>query len=169
MKKTTVLTLAVLTLLNASVVSLVAESPEFTQLKALVGNWKGSMKMENGQEAPCNMSYELTAGGSAILEKCFAGTPMEMITVYTDDAEGVLQMTHYCMLGNQPKLKLVKSKGKKLFFDLAKDSEIRVGSETHMHSAIFELKSGDKMVQSWVKYENGQASDPMPMVLTRAN
>lgn len=156
-----------LTLLATNAASVVAESAEFTQLKTLVGTWSGSMTMDNGQEAAATTSYELTAGGSAILEKSFVGTPMEMITVYTDDAEGVLQMTHYCMLGNQPKLKLVKSKDNKLFFDLADDASIKVASETHMHSAVFEFNGNNSFVQRWVKYENGKASDPLPMVLNR--
>ena len=45
--------------------------------------------------------FRVTAGGSAVEETVFPGTEQEMVTLYFV-RDGRLQLTHYCMAGNQP-------------------------------------------------------------------
>ena len=54
--------------------------PRFEFLKQLVGTWVGEAS-EDGH-APGIFEFRLTAGGTAIEEREFVGTPMEMLTVY---------------------------------------------------------------------------------------
>src|SRR5204863_9211641 len=77
-----------------------ASSPEFQQLKQLVGNWKG-MHQEPGakQPTPTQVTFKLTAAGSAVEETLMQGTPHEMVDMYHDE-NGKLAMTHYCAIGN---------------------------------------------------------------------
>src|SRR5579864_7478541 len=75
-------------------------SPQFEKLKSLVGTWTGTTDM-HGKPMEYTVSYELTAGGTAVVEREFVGTPKEMMTVYTPTGTGITA-THYCMLGNQP-------------------------------------------------------------------
>src|SRR5207237_10320126 len=70
----------------------------FDRLKKLAGDWT------TGGAEPATASFRVTAGGSAVVETLFAGTPHEMVTVYTADGDDV-KLTHYCMLGNQPTLR----------------------------------------------------------------
>src|SRR5262252_7077945 len=81
-----------------------AEAKALEPLKKLAGTWQGNAKMGDKTMA-VTIVYELTAGGSAVLERLFPGTPHEMISVYTSDGDGVA-MTHYCALGNHPKMTL---------------------------------------------------------------
>ena len=95
-------------------------SKELQKIKALVGTWVG--EMDNGKgPMPVEINYKVTAAGSAVVETFHPGTPMEMVTVYHDE-KGKLAMTHYCMLGNQPKMKLVDSSENKVFLDLVEKS-----------------------------------------------
>src|SRR6266850_6525111 len=89
-------------------------SPEFERMKALVGTWKGKADMGQG---PMEMTveYRIISGGSAIEERIFAGTPKEMVTMYHDKG-GKLALTHYCMLRNQPAMRLKSSDKKTLKF-----------------------------------------------------
>ena len=80
-------------------------SKEFEQLKQLDGKWEGSVGM-GGKAEKIEATYHVTAGGSAVVETLFPGTPHEMVSVYTDNG-GKLSMTHYCMMGNQPKMDLI--------------------------------------------------------------
>lgn len=48
-------------------------------------------------------------GAVLVLEKIFPGTPHERISVYYDDNDGKLPMTHYCMIRNRPHFILVES------------------------------------------------------------
>src|SRR5690349_21407999 len=75
-------------------------SPEFERMKTLVGTWTGKCDLGQGP-VDLNIQYRLLAGGSVLEERCFAGTPNEMVTMYYDQ-NGKLAMTHYCVFGNRP-------------------------------------------------------------------
>src|SRR5690242_4649257 len=60
-----------------------ASSPEFERMKTLVGSWTGKCDMGQGP-VDLNIQYRLLAGGSVLEERCFAGTPNEMVTMYYD-------------------------------------------------------------------------------------
>src|SRR5262245_55645420 len=90
----------------------------FEKMKALVGTWVAADENRKLDDQVVSV-IKPTAGGSAIHETLFLRQPQEMVSVYT--AEGSdLVMTHYCMLGNQPRMKAnTKSPGKKLNFEFA--------------------------------------------------
>src|SRR4051812_19731243 len=81
-------------------------SAELAKLKTLAGTWKGTHDMGKGP-VEVTVVYRVVAGGSAVEERIFPGTPEEMVTMYYDK-QGKLSLTHYCMLHNQPGL-LLKS------------------------------------------------------------
>ena len=59
-----------------------APSP-LDRLKALEGTRTGTAGMGVGEPAPLTVNWHVTAAGSAVVETQFAGTPHEMLTVYT--------------------------------------------------------------------------------------
>jgi hypothetical protein len=79
-------------------------SAAFERMKSLVGKWSG----ESPEMGTMNTEFRLIAGDSVIEERFAEGTPMEMLSTY-HDVNGKLTMTHYCMLRNQPRMRLVKS------------------------------------------------------------
>lgn len=92
----------------------------FDELKKLAGEWEAEWEGRDYGPAdkPVIVRYEVTADGTVVSEISAAGTPEEMTTQYTVD-HGDLVVSHFCALGNQPKMKLNKgggSKGKKLGF-----------------------------------------------------
>ena len=89
---------------------------DFDQLKQLVGKWKGTTKME-GKEQTATVSYELTSSGTAIIERLGEGTQHEMVTMYYLDGKSAA-MTHYCALGNQPRMKLKTADPTKITFEM---------------------------------------------------
>ena len=141
-------------------------SEAFEQMKQLVGSWEGTMDMGKGPEK-VTANYKLTSGGSAVVETAFKGEPHEMMTVFHDDAQKKLKMTHYCMLGNQPKMTLKSMEKNKFVFDLAHDSDIDVAQEKHMHAATISLDGTDKMTQYWTKFEGGQKKEIVEVVYNR--
>jgi hypothetical protein len=143
-------------------------SEAFERMKQLVGSWEITMDMGKG---PMKMkaSYKLTAGGSAIVETIFEGTPHEMVTVYYDNPKHKLNMTHYCMLRNQPKMALKSAKPNELMFDLSKSSDIKVAKEGHMHSLTMTFNGNDKMVQHWTRFESGKKKEVVEIAFQRVN
>jgi hypothetical protein len=107
-------------------------SPEFERMKSLVGTWTGKTDMGSG---PIDISvrYRLLAGGTVLEERVFEGTPQEMVTMYYDQG-GKLALTHYCVMGNRPAMRLNSSDGKTLAFDFDATCGINPAKESHMHA-----------------------------------
>ncbi len=141
-------------------------SQAFERVKTLVGSWKGTMDAVKGPET-ITASYKLTSAESAIVETVFEGTPHEMMSVYHDDSNRLLTMTHYCAEHNQPKLTLTGMADNKLTLDLSKDSDIDVARETHIHSATILFDGNDKMIQQWVSFENGKEKQVVEIAYQR--
>ena len=78
----------------------------------LEGKWIGTHINHDGEEEKVNLVYRTVSGGTAVEERIFADTPQEMVTMYHGSESGGLLMTHYCMLGNQPRLQLKITDGK---------------------------------------------------------
>ena len=77
------------------------------------------------------VQYRVIAAGSVVEERCFSGTPNEMVTMFYDK-DGKLAMTHYCMLGNRPTMTVKSSDAKSISFQLDKDSScIDCAKEAH--------------------------------------
>ncbi len=140
-------------------------SAEFEKMKTLAGTWKATVDMGGGP-MPITAQYRVVSGGSAIEERLFVDTPKEMVTLY-HDKDGKLALTHYCTLCNRPAMTLVKSEGKSLEFDLAKDSDIKVDSEKHMHAVTLTLADADHLTHDWTLFEGGKAKDHHPFQFER--
>jgi len=142
-----------------------AGSPEFERMKGLVGTWKGDVDMGEG---PVEMvsQYRLLAGGSVLEERCFAGTPNEMVTMYYDQ-DGKLAMTHYCVLGNRPAMKLASSDAKSIKFDFDAVCGINPKKESHMHALTLTFNDANTLTASCRAIMDGKEQPPKPTVLKR--
>lgn len=149
---------------TASLVSLAADSTtaRFDNLKALAGDWTTS-----GGDGTVTATYRVTAGGSAVVETLFPGTPHEMVTVYTVD-KGDLVLTHYCAEGNQPHMKAVKSgDANAIDFKFDGGGNIKSPKDGHMHEATFAFKDADHVSSTWVYFKDGKAGENKEFVLVR--
>jgi hypothetical protein len=141
-------------------------SEAFERMKQLVGSWEGTIDKGQGP-VKITASYKLTAGGSAIVETIFEGAPGEMVTVYYDNPNRKLNMTHYCMLRNQPKMMLQGMKMNELTFDLSKATDIDVAKEDHMHSLTINFDGKDKVVQHWARFDGGKKKEVVEIAYNR--
>ena len=130
------------------------------KLKTLVGTWVVSDK--DGKPTEEVMSViKLTAGGSAIHETLFPGQPHEMISIYTADGPDLL-MTHYCVLGNQPRMKAsTKSLSNKLNFEFVGGTNLDPKKDKHMHAATLTIVDADHYEVDGVGWENGESAKEM--------
>ena len=95
-------------------------SPELNRIKSLSGRWRSTTSMFGKKDEEVFTEYTVTAGGSAVIETIFPGTPNEMVSVYYDDDNGRLAMTHYCMMRNRPYFSMVESDKEKIKLDVTK-------------------------------------------------
>jgi hypothetical protein len=140
-------------------------SPEFERMKTLVGTWNGKTDMGQGP-VDISLQYKLVAGGSVLEEKCFAGTPNEMTTMYYDK-DGKLAMTHYCMFGNRPSMLFKSSDAKTIKFDFDKSCGINPKKESHMHSLSIRFDDADTITTSCKAIMDGKEAPEHPTTLKR--
>ena len=142
-------------------------SKEFERIKSLAGTWEGTSSMgEKGEKV--SVKYEMTSGGSAVVETLFPGTPHEMVSVY-DDEGGKLSMTHYCMLKNHPHMTLKSADENTINLDFAGGQTFDPAKEPHMHSLSISFKDKDNMIQKWTMYENGKEKEIATFTLSRTH
>jgi hypothetical protein len=139
---------------------------EFESLKGLVGTWEGISRMEGAPEEKTTATYELTSGGTAVVEKLGAGTPHEMVSVYHKAGKG-LAMTHYCALGNAPHMPLKKADAGTLFFEMSKPVGVSSIKEPHMHALTLTLSDADSLKQEWTHFVGGKKQGTAVITLTR--
>jgi hypothetical protein len=87
--------------------------------------------------------YTVTAGGSAVIEKIFPGTPNEMVSVYYDDDQGKLAMIHYCMMRNRPHFTLVESDKDTFKLDVTKVEGLKSKDDPSMGAITIHFEDKD--------------------------
>ena len=133
--------------------------PKGDQLKAicaLEGTWTQVSPAPPEGQKPVKLIFKLTAGGSAVMETMGSGSDHEMLNVYTEDENGVL-LTHYCVMGNQPRMRLTSIKDGVLTFEYVDAGNLKSRDEAHMDSVVITVK-GDRMTQDWSMYQDGKVT-----------
>jgi len=125
----------------------------FERMKALEGEWTGEGPAD--ASGPMTVTYELTGGGSALVETLFADTPGEMVTIYTIE-DGDLMLTHYCSLGNQPRMRAEPLQGDVLVFRFAGGANIDPARDDHMHDARYEFVAQDELLIEFTGWSGGR-------------
>ena len=122
----------------------------FDLLKGLEGNWAG----KNQQGQPIQVTFRLTAGGSALMSEILGRGPENMITMFHMDGDRLL-MTHYCGAGNQPRMKVIASDPKSVTFEFFDGTNIGPG-DGHMQRVTFTLPDADHHSEEWVFLDHGK-------------
>jgi hypothetical protein len=126
----------------------------FDVLKALSGTWEG----KNTQGKPVEVSYRMTAGGSALMSEILA-TEMDkqedMISMFHMDGDRLL-LTHYCAAGNQPRMAATLSPdGKSVMFDFV-DATNLTAHTGHMHRVVFTVVDANHHTEEWRFVQDGK-------------
>ena len=126
--------------------------PAFARLKQLVGTWRG--KTVAGREL--TVTYRLVARDSVLVEDWNLGPGRESLTLYHMDGPG-LMATHYCPLGNQPRLMLaeVTPEGR-MSFAFRDATNLASPDDAHQHSFWISFDGPDRMTRSETYREKGE-------------
>lgn len=143
-------------------------SPELNRIKELEGKWKSTTSMFGKENEEVFSEYQITAGGSAVVEKIFPGTPNEMVSVYYDDDNGKLAMTHYCMMRNRPHFSLAESTKDKIKMDVTKVEGLKSKDDPSMGAISIKFEDKDHFTSTCEGRGKGKEDHPpMSMRYTR--
>jgi len=123
----------------------------FARLKTLVGEWEA-----NTPDGKSHLTYELTAGGSVLVERETADEMPEMITMFHLDGSRLI-LTHYCMAGNQPRMqaRAFQPETGEIRFQFLDATNLVSPGAGHMHNATYRIVDHDHVESQWQFYENG--------------
>lgn len=145
---------------NASPANAPAEAPAahlLDRFKALAGTWSAT-GLDGNSMPDAQVRYEVTAGGSAVVETLFPGTPHEMRTVYVRDGSDVV-LTHYCASGNHPRMRANTATGDLVTFAFDGPVNFDPATAGHMHDASFTFVGKDEMRTRWNFWSKGKPAE----------
>ena len=137
------------------------------RLKRLEGSWSGQAGA-GGEASDVRVSYRVTAGGNAVTETLFEGTPHEMVTVYYLQ-NGSLALTHYCASGQHPRMKWSRaSSADEWVFDFdGPANRFDPAKDFHMHDARITFDGDDHVRSEWRSMDKGKPSHAAKFDLRR--
>jgi len=124
----------------------------FDQLKSLTWSWEGKDSMGQSVE----VSYRMTAGGSALMSE-IVGHGETMISMINFDGPNRLLLTHYCTVGNQPRMQASASPdGKVITFSFLDATNLDNPQSGHMDHVVIALLGPDHHTEEWNFIDHGK-------------
>lgn len=120
------------------------------KLKSSAGEWEGT---EGGK--PFHASYKIVSSGTAVMETLDGPDAMQMITVYHPDGKSLL-MTHYCSMGNQPRMRSRGLENGKLAFAYVDAANLKSKDEMRMTGLVLTFQDADHLVAQWTNNAGGK-------------
>jgi hypothetical protein len=128
-----------------------ASNPAWDKLKSLAGEWEG---VEDGKTF--QVSYKMVSNGTALMETMSGPDAMEMVTVYHPDGATVL-MTHYCSMGNQPRMRAKALENGKIAFRYLDAANVKSAADPRMSGLVLTLKDADHLGADWTHKDGAES------------
>ena len=148
MKRTSIVVFTVVVLAAISAAAQSVGQKSFAAMKSLTGEWEGKNQMGE----PVEVSYRLTAGGSALMSEIRSKQGKiaeDMISMIHMDGERLL-LTHYCHAGNQPRMQASMSPdGKSITFDFVDATNLNNSQPGHMQRVVFTFTDSNHHTEEW--------------------
>ncbi len=140
----------------------------FEALKSFEGEWK-STPVGGDTSRASTVLYETTANGSSVIKTYGPGTQYEMFSVYHMDGDDLV-MTHYCALGNQPKMKF-RATGKpgEIYFDFDGGTNFDPAVDAHAHEGSTQVTGADTQSSMSIGHREGKPQPARHSNLVRVN
>jgi len=125
----------------------------FEHLAALAGEWKG---VQDGTEI--QLTYTLTANGSALMEEFRPKSGPMMVTMFSVDGDRLLA-THYCSAKNQPQMAsepIADPHAKSVAFSLVRVTGLSSPGAFHNTGLVMTMEDRDHLTQEWTYLSDGQ-------------
>jgi hypothetical protein len=124
----------------------------FERLERLEGVWVGSRSAVGDTT---RLTYRTASNGTVVTEILNEGGADEMINMY-HLVDGVLEATHYCAAGNQPRLRLVEANERELRFVAVGGTNLDLDRDGHIHVVSLTFRSDGRIDSRWIWYEGSR-------------
>jgi len=125
----------------------------FNIIKNMPGTWES--KAADGRVL--QVTFKVTAGGSAVMSEILGQGPEDMITMFHMDGPNRLLMTHYCGAGNQPRMQAsVSSDGKVITFNYVDATNLATPDAGHMQRLVLTMLDDNHHTEEWTFSDHGK-------------
>jgi hypothetical protein len=115
------------------------------------GMWEG--KTPEGQ--PLQVNFKVTSAGSAVMSEILG--EHSMISMFHLDGPDKLLMTHYCTVGNQPRMQaIVSPDGKTVTFNLIGATNLSTPDAGRMQRMVLTLLDDNHHTEEWTFTDHGK-------------
>lgn len=142
--------IAALALAAASAIAQTDAQKAFATIKNMPGTWEGDTSM-----GPVKVTFKVTAGGSAVMSEILGKE--DMISMFNLDGPGRLLMTHYCAVGNEPRMEAsVSLDGKVITFNYVDATNLATPDAGHMQKMVLTLVDDNHHTEEWTFVDHGK-------------
>lgn len=120
------------------------------KLKSLVGEWEGTVEGK-----PARVSYALVSNATALMESMETEDATQMVTLYHPDGSSLL-MTHYCAMGNQPRMRSKGLKDGRIDFAYVDAANLKTPDADRMSRLVLSFPDAGHLVQEWTSKQGDQ-------------
>ena len=122
----------------------------FTSIKSLPGTWEGTTS-----EGPVEVTFKTMSDGSAVMSEILGHA--DMISMFHLDGPNKLVLTHYCSIGNQPRMQASLSPtGRTITFNFFDATNLATPDAGHMQKMILTLVDDNHHTEEWVFADHGK-------------
>jgi hypothetical protein len=123
----------------------------FERMKMLAGTWEGTAG-KGAEVVPATVRYEVTAGGTVLVQRVFPDSESEMLTVYHLDGKDLV-VTHYDAKGNQPRMRFDASDSAPNLYTFRFSGGTNIGKNTtHVHGGTIHFVNANQIKAEWAVY-----------------
>lgn len=121
----------------------------FDRLKAMPGTWEGNTPM-----GPVQVTFKVTGGGSAVMSEIMGKE--DMISMFHMDGDRLL-LTHYCAVGNQPRMQAnLSPDGKTITFSYVDATNLSAPDAGHMKTMVLTVIDDNHHIEEWTFADHGK-------------
>jgi hypothetical protein len=148
-KTTRLITVAVITL-AASAFAQTDAQKAFNAIKNMPGTWEG----QTSEGDTVQVNFKAVSRGSAIVSEILGKE--DMISVFNLDGSRLL-MTHYCAMGNQPRMQAsVSPDGKTIIFNYVDATNLATPDAGHMQRMVLTVLDENHHIEEWTFIDDGK-------------
>ncbi len=124
----------------------------FSTLKNMPGTWEG--KGEDGQ--PLQVNFKVVSGGTAVMSEIQGNHSPDMISMFNMDGSRLL-LTHYCSMGNQPRMQAsVSPDGKTFTFNYLDATNLSSPDAGHIEKMVLTVLDENHHTENWTFIDHGK-------------